>query len=93
MIVGGSGFHPEDSFAGFHEIQFVAGQEFGVSRIVLQQRQFFALFVIAGSFLFHLLFQILQSMLLTLPLLDQRQEPAGQENESCDQYQKIKNPS
>jgi hypothetical protein len=92
MAILRASFHAEDGFARLHEIEFVTRQQLRIGGIILQQRQFLALLVIAGSFLFHLLLQILQSMLLTLPFLHQRQKPANQENEGCHQNQEIDDP-
>ena len=64
--------HAKDGLAGFHQIQFIARQELGISRIVAQKIQFLTLFIVLGALQLDLLFEALERLLLSLLFFDQR---------------------
>ena len=75
--------HAKDRLARFHQIQFIAREELGISRIIPQKIQFLTLFIVLGALHLDLLLESLERLLLSLLFFDQRQEPADQQNHCC----------
>jgi hypothetical protein len=84
------GIHSYNGFARFHHVEFISRQKFDVVWVVLEKTQLAALLVVFRFLLIDLLFERIESPLLPLLFLNQRQKPTGENDENRYNTQYVK---